>query len=293
MVQRDVCCTLEPLRKPHCTPHCAALYCDAPYSALLPQIREEYCFDECGGGYTDLATHFIRNPECIPPSLQDASDSDDDAEEDDDDEEEDDLVGAHVRKQDLFASNDIRSQVAFDLNHLRFARGLDGADITVLKRAVRGWVREYIGDAAARLRPLLQPGTTEQTVVGVLTRDIFAGIETEKKELAFVKGEVPYLEPRVVTLGENEVVASFCIIDLLERRLQSDATFRRSVIAASELWKKGDRHCKTSVELNDIMDGTVARFHPHLQRLATADECDDVRVALLFNCDDIEVFSIT
>jgi len=100
---------------------------------------------------------------------------------------------------------------------------------------------------------------------------------------------VPYLEPRVVTLGDDQDVASFNIVDLIERRLQKDPTFRRTVIAASELWKKGDLYRKSSDKFSDITDGAVARFHPHLMRPATPEESEDLRIALLFNCDDIEV----
>ena len=118
---------------------------------------------------------------------------------------------------------------------------------------------------------------------------LFTGIETEKKELAYAKKNLPYLEPRVVSLGDGEDVASFSMIHLLERRLQNDKEFRQTVIAASDSWKMGDRYQVRPEKLSDITDGVIARWHPHLLRPATLEEANDLRIGLLFNCDDIEV----
>ena len=60
-------------------------------------------------------------------------------------------------------------------------------------------------------------------------------------------------------------------------------------MAASDFFKTGELFQKQPTVLCDMMDGVAARFHPHLMKPATPEEIDDLRVPLIFNCDDIEV----
>lgn len=135
----------------------------------------------------------------------------------------------------------------------------------------------------------------ESILKQALEADVFDGLKTQKQETAYATENIPYLEPRHVDVGmkENvESVVSFDVADLLQRRLLHDKAFRQRVIAKSEEWKKGQKWCTQPSEtgiLSDIDDGTAARYHPHLMRPATVDEADDLRVGLIFNCDDIEV----
>ena len=116
-----------------------------------------------------------------------------------------------------------------------------------------------------------------------------------RMELAYAKKGVPYLEPRVVDLnpgGEHkEPVVSFHMASLLERALQTDPEFRKTILAKSDDWKLGERYQQEATVLEDFVDGSVARHHPHLLRPATEDESDDVRIALFTNGDDVEVNS--
>jgi len=136
---------------------------------------------ECGDDYTSLARHLAQHPDCVPPSLQDASDSEDE------DDLEDESEGSLKSTMDMFAADALRSQVAFDLTKLRLVRGLDNEDIATVKEMVRGWMHEYIRDAAVRMLPMIIKGTLEVTVVAMLERDLFAGIGTAKTETAFIK----------------------------------------------------------------------------------------------------------
>ena len=136
----------------------------------------------------------------------------------------------------------------------------------------------------------------ESILKQALDTDVFDGLKTQKQEMAFATENIPYLEPRFVNLSLNdenvEPVVSFDVADLLQRRLLHDKAFRQRTIEKSEEWKKGHKWCTQPSEtdsLSDIDDGTAARYHPHLMRPATEDEAHDLRVGLIFNCDDIEV----
>ena len=192
-----------------------------------------YVCIECGEGYNDLASHYRWNPECMPC---DVSDSDDD-----DDEEACVRAEALEMTQDRLASDSLRSQVAFDLCTFRTKMGFDSTDIAEVKRAARSWCDELLNGACARLRPLLRPGVSAQQVEAALSRDIFAGLATAKQEEAFVKNDVAFIEPRVVKLGDNEDVASFSPLAVLNLppldRFKEENIFL-PVLARSSTYKK-------------------------------------------------------
>lgn len=101
---------------------------------------------------------------------------------------------------------------------------------------------------------------------------------------------MPYIEPRVVDVGDKDHVVSFDVGHLLERKLNYDANFRNSCISKSDEWKAGEKwKTSPSGEIKDLDDGLVARMHPHLMRPATDAESEDLRIALIMNADDVEV----
>jgi len=246
--------------------------------------KKAYCCVCCGVGYNDLCKHFLAHPECVPDEQHgyDTLSDDDCALVDDDD-----------FAIDAFADDELAASVAWDLATMRYQLGFDPADIAEVKRAAGAWVDDYASGASRKLRPLLRPGVDQKIVNEIFSPNLFAGIETEKKEIAHMKKMLPFLEPRVVSLGVGADVASYSMIDLLERRLQNDKSFRKTVVASSDRWKTGDRYQVKPDKLLDITDGVTARWHPHLLRPARPVETCDLRVGILFNCDDIEVTAPT
>ena len=119
--------------------------------------------------------------------------------------------------------------------------------------------------------------------------NFFDGLETLKKEHTHAVLNAPYEEPRVTELPGGHMVASFDIATLLINRLKHDKSFRVAVKAKSDEWKAGHNYKKEPTVLRNFDDGVKARWHPELMRPAEEDEKDDLRVGLLFNCDDIEV----
>ena len=152
------------------------------------------------------------------------------------------------------------------------------------------WNKQRVHELRQELSPFLLPNADPEALAQVLDCDFFKGLETHKLEIAEMRRGVPYLEPRVVKLGDNEEVVSFSIIDLITRRLQHDIEYRKRCIEKSDEWKTGEKwNVEEDGEIKDFDDGVEARFHPHLMRQATVDEKDDVRIAVDLNADDIEV----
>jgi len=84
-----------------------------------------------------------------------------------------------------------------------------------------------------------------------------------------------------VTAKGTELV-EIPVIATLERLLQYDAFLRKTIIGASDVFKSGALlNGSPPNVLTDMIDGTVARSHPHFLRQATADEVEDVRIDLL------------
>jgi hypothetical protein len=168
-------------------------------------------------------------------------------------------------------------------------------DIRHVKQAVRGWDATANEIRAERLLPFLRDGMTPEEIRALLSVDIFDGLATSYKEFARAKQNTPYIEPRVVHLGGKDEVISFDMASLLLRKLVHDAAFRKTCESRSRVWKLGE-HWQVSPQADDMLDdfdsAVGARFHDELMRPATKDEEHDLRVPLLFNCDDIEVVRI-
>ena len=195
----------------------------------------------------------------------------------------------------VHASAELQEEVASDLCDLRHMRGLDEVDIRHVKQAVRGWDAMSNEIRAERLLPFLRDGMTPEEIRAILSVDIFDGLATSYKEFARAKQNTPYIEPRVVNLGGKDEVISFDMASLLLRKLVHDADFRKTCESRSRVWKRGE-HWQVSPQADDMLDdfdsAVGARFHDELMRPATKDEEHDLRVPLLFNCDDIEVVRI-
>ena len=124
---------------------------------------------------------------------------------------------------------------------------------------------------------------------------MFDGLATSKQEFAWAKRNMPYIEPRVVNVGGKDEVISFNVASLLQRMLVHNAGFRKTCEDRSREWKKGEQWQvtpDTDNVLDDFDKAVGARFHEELMRPATEEEKHDLRVPLLFNCDDIEVVRI-
>ena len=197
--------------------------------------------------------------------------------------------------ESVVASSELQEEVASDLCDLRHMRGLDEVDIKQIKQAVRGWDATANAIRAERLLPFLRDGMTPEELKAILSVDVFDGLATSYMEFARAKQNTPFIEPRVVKLGGKDEVISFDMASLLQRKLVYDADFRKTCESRSRVWKRGE-HWQVSPQTDDILDefdkAVGARFHAELMRPATKDEEHDLRVPLLFNCDDIEVVRI-
>ena len=257
-------------------------------SKLVPPSVEEVC-EICGRTYHDYAHHLSKHPECDPdeepcPELVEC-DSDDDCD-----------VDPLAELAGTIVADALRDTVAEDLAELRFDHGNGNAEIARLKALVTKWIAERDQQTARALAPLLRPGVGHQEVAAALgERGLFDGIETDKSELRYTQSKLPYLEPSVVNVGgekqSDHKVVGFDPFDLLARKLQHDANFRKKAVVVSDRLKTGELYRTTpdGEDVSDILEGAEARFHPELWRPATEDEKFDLRVPLGFNCDDVEV----
>lgn len=234
---------------------------------------------ECGECYKDLARHEATCVRvCAPCSPSESRRSPCDPQVD--------TVGA---------SAELLDDVAGDLCDLRHQRGLDEVDIRHIKAAVNGWNDLANDIRAERLQPFLRPGVSLDAVKEILSVDMFDGLATSKQEFAWAKRNMPYIEPRVVNVGGKDEVISFNVASLLQRMLVHNAGFRKTCEDRSREWKKGEQWQvtpDTDNVLDDFDKAVGARFHEELMRPATEEEKHDLRVPLLFNCDDIEVVRI-
>ena len=236
----------------------------------------------CAAQYVDPYRHWLLHPACrpCPAALWDDNISSD----------EEDFEQPGLSLAELVSTDIRREQIANDLADMRFEHGLDNAGVVALKAFVKGWIEGAAKQSVHALKHLMLPGVDRDSVTEALTVDLFADLQTEKQELAHMRRGKPYLEPRVVDLGDKEHVGSFNIIDLIIRKLQHDPKYRKAVLAKSDEWKRGELWKKVpDGPMKGFDDGVAARFHPHLMRPATNDEKDDVRFALDLNADDVEV----
>ena len=188
----------------------------------------------------------------------------------------------------------LQHQVARDLLEMRYEQGLSEPDIVHVKAAARRWTGEYATVAALQLmeKGLLRPGVTLENLKAALAVNIFDGLETKHKEFAAAKRDLPYQAPRVVYPDggkKGEPIVSFDMAQLYFRRLNEDAGFRKQFLAKSAELKSGAKYKVLPEELDDILDGVAARWHPHLHRPATPEEEHDVRGAQLEQVDDLEL----
>ena len=177
---------------------------------------------------------------------------------------------------------------------LRYEHGLSEPDLEHVKVASRRWACEYSKVAAVQLieKNLVKPDVTLEALGAALAVSVFDGLATKAQEFAAAKRDLPYLEPRIVHPDGNakgEPIVSFDQAQLYLRRLNHDAAFRKKVVAKSDELKTGSNYQKVPEVLDDILQGVVARWHPHIHRPATSEEEHDVRVIQLEQVDDLEL----
>ena len=246
----------------------------------MKEVEKSICV-RCAQPYVDFSQHTRRHPECSPcvsPVVEDV------------------MPPALQAMPWEFASSleMLMDQVAQDLMAMRYEHGFSEPDIEITKRAAERWIKGACSVAALQLMKteLLAPSTTIENLKTALSVDIFHGLQTKAQELAAAKREVPYLEPRVVYPdgnGKGEPIVSFDQAEIYFRRLNHDTAFRKKIVAKSDELKTGTKYQVQPDSLDDILDGTVARWHPHIHRPATEDEKDDVRIINLEQVDDLEL----
>jgi hypothetical protein len=239
----------------------------------------EVC-DCCGATFKNFERHLQQNPDCLPALVEVDSDTDD----------EEDLP-LELATQPVISEHGLQGRIAFDLLTMRQEFGLTEANVRLLKDLVQGWHDEAQLELAGQLAGHTKGAGAMSILDAASRRSLFAGIATEKSELSRSKRDIPYLEPREATLSDEagDVVVSFRVADLLQRKLQHDSAFRRAVIERSDYYTAGTDFQKPPTELADVADGVQARYHPELMRPAQPGEEHHVRLAGIFNCDDVEV----
>jgi hypothetical protein len=191
----------------------------------------------------------------------------------------------------LVSQDALREELSAAMLDARYEHGFDNTDIEITKTITKVCVAHILGNAHLRLGPLLKPGTSASQVAEALGNmaSVFDGLDTKAQEMRHATASVPYIKPREVKIDDECTVTSLDPFDLIKRRLQNDAVWRKKVMDKSDVWKLGNKWRQPPVKLADMDDGVAARFHPHLMRPATEEEKDDVRFAFLKNADDIEV----
>ena len=245
--------------------------------------------DECGERYRDWAQHVRRSPDCVPPELVENSSEDEDEEP-----LPPPLRHADEEKQSGFSSRpsvELAARIALDLATFRNEFGLSGPNVKLLKEKVQGWFDHDRSEFCGGLQPFLREGISSNDIKQAAERDIFAGLSSEKQEIARVKEIAPYVEPREVKLSDErgDTVVSFRVADLVERKLQRDSKFRRRVLERSAYYKSGVDFRTSPTKLENVDSCAKARYHPKLMRPAAPGEEHHIRMTGIFNCDDIEV----
>ena len=240
---------------------------------------ERHTCDGCGSTYVDLCAHVRENPDCldcaVPDAIWDSYSYDEPL-------PDDEPLPAHR------LSDALKGRIAFDCLTMRQEFGLSETQM----RRLKGFVQEWHDEANEELG--IQPPSAVAALHGdgaSQPQTLFDGIRSEKTELSRAKLDVPCLEPREAHLSEEpgDVVVSFRVADLIHRKLQHDAAFRKRVLERSDYFKSGVDFEKTPTELEDIADGVEVRYHPKLMRPEQPGEEDHVRLLGLFNADDVEV----
>ena len=238
----------------------------------------------CAQPYVDFSQHLRQHPDCKPSRVAIVP-------------EAPALPTLQATASDVTNSTELlQDEVARDLMDLRYEHGLSEPDIAHVKAAARRWSSEYASVAALQLisAGLLRRGVSVEDLKAALAVNVFDGLQTKHQEFSAAKRDLPYLEPRVVYPGDSrgEPIVSFDQAKLYFRRMNHDAAFRKKILAKSDELKKGEKFQVLPEKLDDILEGCVARWHPHIHRPATPDEKHDVRVVQLEQVDDLELCNL-
>lgn len=188
--------------------------------------------------------------------------------------------------------NILKEMVSDDLAELRYGSYVPDSEIERMLRLVRHW----LGFAGQELKQLITPfakaggGATnciERIVDNCL--DIFSGLETPALRRSYLERTKPYIKPVIRPIKGVGHVVDLPLVSTLTRLLQHSDSARKACIERSEEWKKGDKWRKEADLISDVDCGNNVRFHPELMRPALPHEANDLRIALGFYGDGIEV----
>ena len=208
--------------------------------------------------------------------------------------EEDPQASAVQRDQAAVYEDSTREAVGNDFADWRFTKYIPSTTVDSFKTKVRGWLQKAADELVRRLdgRGAISRDDLRDVVCSVL--DLFAGIETEKKEAAALRERVPlvpivYRELGRRTLhsmdtdgfetGPPRVIVDFCydvpVTCSLARLLQHDPRAWQMVQETMETWSRkrpGKRPRLEKRIIADLPDGTVFEEHPELGIKARAEE---------------------
>ena len=178
---------------------------------------------------------------------------------------------------------------------LTYEKHLKPAEVQTAISLARIAIHQHNARAADGLRHLLAPGVTAEQVAASLDtleqqQPIFSGLETEAKQRSVLRRTYPYVAPRTVVFGTAQQKAdSFSVRELLVRHLTHNPAVLKACWDKSEGWKSGAQHGLEAEVFDDFDSGSAIRRHTEFARKATSDEASDLRVALFFYGDEIEV----
>lgn len=198
--------------------------------------------------------------------------------------------GRRSNVQETLYHNVLREMVSDDIAHLRYERYKSEAEIEECLRQFRRWITFASQELELVLVGKVKPEWEEvfpSIIQNIL--NIFKGLETPASRLAFLKKSKPFIEPIVRDFGEGGHCVDLPVAQTLTRFLQHNKVGREHCIASSDRWKTGCDWKREAPIIADVMDGNNSRFHPELMRPAAACEAHDLRIAIGFYDDGIEV----
>ena len=113
--------------------------------------------------------------------------------------------------------------------------------------------------------------------------DIYKGLDTTKRQLAYLKSELPYVAPKSVHLGSRNVTYEepdgdetnfkeaeayaehLSVVDQIINIMEASPKAAKAILAQSDLLKSGMKNRPVPTTIASPLDGTNIRAHPFLQ----------------------------
>ena len=245
------------------------------------------CCDRCpacgqaANGQRGMESHLGRYPECAAQAWTPEP------------VEEDKQAERSRQDQADIYEHSTQEAVGNDLADFRYTKYIPSATINTFKIKVCGWLQHAADELVRRLDGrAMVADDLRQVVCSVL--NLFAGIETEKKEAAALRARVPLVDVvyrelgrRTVhsmdadgfKIGPGRVIVDYCydvpVKSSLARLLQHDPRAWQMVQDTMDTWSRVRPQKRSRMEqhiIADLPDGAAFEDHPELGITARAEE---------------------